>query len=169
MGFDLGGGQGTPEKLLQVGAIGFAWRIPLRSPRRRNGRGNCSRITSNGASLGLDAPAAPQNAVSDQHPIPTVPRIGKTLIAPIVRFVPEGDIDPKPTGHMVYPGTISVEPATFEALLTDICRSYKAHGFRDIILVGDSGGNQAGMDNVAKRLNARWAKEGVRVHQGAAR
>ena len=73
---------------------------------------------------------------------------------PIVGFVPEGDIDPKPTSHTVYPGTISVEPATFEALLTDICRSYKAHGSRDIILVNDCGGNPVGMGNVAKRLNA---------------
>ena len=68
--------------------------------------------------------------------------IGNTLIAPIVKFVPEGAIEPTPRGHMPYPGTISLEPATFEALLTDICRSYKAHGFKDIILVGDSGGNQ---------------------------
>lgn len=90
--------------------------------------------------------------------------IGRTLIAPIVKFVPEGEIEPKPTGHMAYPGTISVEQATFEALLTDICRSYKAHGFRDIILLGDSGGNQSGMENVAQRLNERWKNESARVH-----
>ena len=100
-----------------------------------------------------------------QTVLPYIARaIGKTLIAPIVRFVPEGDIDPKPTSHMVYPGTISVEPATFEALLTDICRSYKAHGFREIILVGDSGGNQSGMEKVAKSLNTKWRGEGVGVH-----
>ena len=58
-----------------------------------------------------------------------------------------------------YPGTISLEPATFEALLTDICRSYKAHGFKDIILIGDSGGNQSGMRNVAEALNKKWAAE----------
>src|SRR6476620_9231940 len=51
--------------------------------------------------------------------------IGDALIAPIVKFVPEGSIEP-PDGHMEYAGTISVENATFEALLTDICRSYKA-------------------------------------------
>ena len=65
---------------------------------------------------------------------------------------------------MGYPGTISLEAATFEALLTDICRSYKAHGFTDIILLGDSGGNQAGMRNVATALNAKWAAETARVH-----
>lgn len=90
--------------------------------------------------------------------------IGDTLIAPIVKFVPEGAIEPTPRGHMAYPGTISLEAATFAALLTDICRSYKAHGFIDIILVGDSGGNQAGMRNVAAALNKKWEAETARVH-----
>src|SRR4029079_13091162 len=90
--------------------------------------------------------------------------IGKTLIAPIVKFVPEGAIEPTPRGHMSYPGTISLEAATFEALLTDICRSYKAHGFKDIILLGDSGGNQRGMENVAAALNRKWAADSARVH-----
>jgi creatinine amidohydrolase/Fe(II)-dependent formamide hydrolase-like protein len=90
--------------------------------------------------------------------------IGNTLIAPIVKFVPEGAIEPQPRGHMSYPGTISLEPATFEALLTDICRSYKAHGFKDIILVGDSGGNQTGMQNVANALNKKWEADTARVH-----
>jgi creatinine amidohydrolase len=100
-----------------------------------------------------------------QTVLPYIARaIGNTLIAPIVKFVPEGDIDPKPTGHMLYPGTISVEQATFEFLLTDICRSYRAHGFHDIILLGDSGGNQLGMENVARRLNATWKSDVTRVH-----
>ena len=85
-----------------------------------------------------------------QTVLPYIARaIPKSLIAPIVKFVPEGRIEPTTGGHMTYPGTISLEPATYEALLTDICRSYKAHGFTDIILIGDSGGNQTGMRNVA--------------------
>ena len=100
-----------------------------------------------------------------QTVLPYIARsIGDTLIAPIVKFVPEGAIEPKPAGHMRYPGTISLEAATFEALLTDICRSYKAHGFRDIILLGDSGGNQAGMEKVAKALNLKWKDSPARVH-----
>ena len=74
--------------------------------------------------------------------------LGNALVAPIVPFVPEGDIDP-PSGHMRYPGTISVREETFQALLTDICASLRAHGFLDIVLIGDSGGNQAGMKQVA--------------------
>ena len=91
-------------------------------------------------------------------------KIGNALIAPIVKFVPEGAIDPVPTGHMQYPGTISVEQETFEALLRDICRSYAAHGFIHIVLLGDSGGNQEGMQNVANALNKVWADDEPRVH-----
>jgi creatinine amidohydrolase len=100
-----------------------------------------------------------------QTVLPYVARaIPNSLIAPIVKFVPEGRIEPTPSGHMTYPGTISLEQSTYEALLRDICRSYKAHGFTDIILIGDSGGNQTGMKNVADTLNARWANETARVH-----
>ena len=100
-----------------------------------------------------------------QTVLPHVARaIGPALIAPIVKFVPEGTIEPSPSGHMAYAGTISLEEATFEALLTDICRSYKAHGFLDIVLLGDSGGNQSGMERVAGTLNQRWAADRARVH-----
>ncbi len=82
-------------------------------------------------------------------------KLGKTLVAPIVPFVPEGNIDP-PSEHMLYPGTISVREETYQALLTDICGSLKAHGFRRIVLIGDSGGNQTGLKSVAERLNEQW-------------
>lgn len=102
-----------------------------------------------------------------QTVLPYIARsIPKSLVAPIVKFVPEGQIEPTPNSHMLYWGTISLEQATFEALLTDICRSYRVHGFTDIILLGDSGGNQTGMRNVANTLNAKWtaASDSARVH-----
>ncbi|MDH5591139.1 MAG: creatininase family protein [Gemmatimonadota bacterium] len=81
--------------------------------------------------------------------------LGDALCAPIIKLVPEGDIDP-PTGHMRYPGTISLSAETFEAVLDDVGSSLRAHGFEHIIYIGDSGGNQRGMANVAERLNDRW-------------
>jgi creatinine amidohydrolase len=100
-----------------------------------------------------------------QTVLPYIAReIGNALIAPIVKFVPEGNIEPNPSGHMLYAGTISLDQSTFRALLMDICRSYKAHGFTDIILIGDSGGNQTGMQQVADTLNSRWSGERARVH-----
>lgn len=89
--------------------------------------------------------------------------LGDALVAPIVKFVPEGGIDP-PTGHMRYHATISVRQETFEALLTDIVMSLEAHGFLDIVLIGDSGGNVRGMENVTAGLNDAWADQPSRVH-----
>jgi creatinine amidohydrolase len=90
-------------------------------------------------------------------------KLGDALCAPIVPFVPEGSIEPK-SSHMLTVGTISLEEATFEALLTDIVRSYKMHGFENLILIGDSGGNQTGMKTVADKLNAQWSAKPVVVH-----
>jgi creatinine amidohydrolase len=83
-------------------------------------------------------------------------QLGDALVAPIVPFVPEGDIEPA-TGHMRYPGTISVTADTFQRLLIDISSSLRAHGFEHIILIGDSGGNQPGLKTVAAELSAKWA------------
>ena len=78
-------------------------------------------------------------------------KLGTALCAPIVKFVPEGDIEPA-TGHMASPGTISLREGTFRALLSDIVHSLRMHGFQHIILIGDSGGNQAGQRAVADSL-----------------
>ena len=88
--------------------------------------------------------------------------LGNALVAPIVKFVPEGSIDP-PSGHMRYHATISVSEETFQALLSDVVRSLAAHGFTDVVLIGDSGGNQRGMEAVAARLNAAWSGARRRV------
>lgn len=89
--------------------------------------------------------------------------LGNALCAPVVAFVPEGDIEP-PTGHMRFAGTIGVRQETYRALLDDIASSLRQHGFTDIILLGDSGGNQRGMAAVASALNERWAGSGARAH-----
>lgn len=90
-------------------------------------------------------------------------KLGNALVAPIVAFVPEGGIEP-PTSHMKYPGTISLTEETYERLLIDICASLRAHGFENLILIGDSGGNQKGMKAVATQLNTKWAGGKTRVH-----
>ncbi len=69
-------------------------------------------------------------------------RLGNTLVAPVMAYVPEGDIDP-PSGHMRFPGTITTPPEVFEQVLEFAARSLKQHGFLDVALLGDSGGNQS--------------------------
>lgn len=90
-------------------------------------------------------------------------KLGDALVAPIVPFVPEGSLDP-PTGHMRYPGTISVRPETFRHLLSDVAASLRAHGFQHIILIGDSGGNQEGMRRVSEELSRAWSDSGTTIH-----
>lgn len=90
-------------------------------------------------------------------------KLGNALCAPIVKFVPEGRIDP-PTGHMVSPGTISMREETFRAILTDIVASLRQHGFKQIFLIGDSGGNQNGQRYVADSLNTLWNADPLVAH-----
>lgn len=90
-------------------------------------------------------------------------KLGNALCAPIVKFVPEGNIEPA-SGHMRSPGTISMRQETYRALLTDIAHSLKMHGFKTIILIGDSGGNQPGQRAVADSLTAIWKGEPIIAH-----
>ena len=83
-------------------------------------------------------------------------KLGNALCAPIVKLVPEGSYDP-PSGHMRYPGTISLRQETFEAVLEDVGMSLKVAGFENVVFIGDSGGNQRGMEAVAVLLNERWS------------
>ena len=92
-------------------------------------------------------------------------KMGNALCAPIVKFVPEGGIEPK-TGHMTSPGTITAREETFQMLLTDIAESLQAHGFKNIIFIGDSGGNQKGQAAVAEKLTAKWAGKALALHIG---
>jgi creatinine amidohydrolase/Fe(II)-dependent formamide hydrolase-like protein len=90
-------------------------------------------------------------------------KLGNALCAPLVPFVPEGRLEP-PSGHMTTAGTISLTEETFAALLTDIVRSFKVHGFAHIVLLGDSGGNQRGMRAVAERFTKEWNGSPKVVH-----
>jgi creatinine amidohydrolase len=90
-------------------------------------------------------------------------KLGNTLCAPIIPLVPEGNIEP-PSGHMRTVGTLSMREDTFKAVLTDVVSSLKVHGFQTIILIGDSGGNTAGMKAVAETLNAQWSGKPLVAH-----
>jgi creatinine amidohydrolase/Fe(II)-dependent formamide hydrolase-like protein len=84
-------------------------------------------------------------------------RLGKTLVAPTIQYVPEGNPD------RAGPGVISHPSPAYNLLLDAAARSLQAHGFTRIIFIGDSGGNQAGMTAVADALNAEWQGTGTRV------
>ncbi len=88
--------------------------------------------------------------------------LGDALVAPVVAYVPEGQVQP-PTSHMRFAGTVTVPQETFEKVLEYAARSFRQHGFRTIVFLGDHGGYQASIKAVAERLNREWGATPVRV------
>jgi creatinine amidohydrolase len=82
-------------------------------------------------------------------------QLGHALVAPVMAYVPEGNINP-PTQHMRYAGTVSVPTAAFESVLEGAARSFHQHGFRHVVLLGDHGGYQSSLQRVADKLNPLW-------------
>ena len=65
---------------------------------------------------------------------------------------------------MASPNTVTLREDTFRALLTDIVHSFQVHGFKKIILIGDSGGNQAGTARRGRFLTAIWKGNPIVAH-----
>jgi creatinine amidohydrolase len=78
-------------------------------------------------------------------------RLGDTLVAPVVAYVPEGSIEPA-SEHMRWPGTISVPAPAFETMLEAAARSLQRAGLRHVVLLGDHGGYRASLERVARRV-----------------
>ncbi len=90
--------------------------------------------------------------------------LGNALVAPVLAYVPEGQIEPA-SSHMRFPGTITVPESVFEALLESAALGFRAHGFRDIAFLGEHGGYQRSLKRVEERLNRKWAGTATRAHQ----
>jgi creatinine amidohydrolase/Fe(II)-dependent formamide hydrolase-like protein len=88
--------------------------------------------------------------------------LGDALVAPVIAYVPEGSVSP-PTGHMRYPGTITVPAEVYRKVLESAARSLRQAGFRTIVFLGDHGDYQKDNEAVARRLDLEWAKDRVRV------
>ena len=89
--------------------------------------------------------------------------LGNAVVGPVNAYVPEGGLGP-PTGHMRFPGTITVPDDVFQRVLESAARSVRLHGFRDVVFLGDHGSTQAGERAVAARLNREWAATPARAH-----
>lgn len=90
-------------------------------------------------------------------------KLGNALVAPVVSYVPEGNVTP-PAAHMRYAGTISIPAAAFEGMLAGAARSLRQHGFRDVVFLSDHGGYLRSVDKVAADLNREWRHNEARAH-----
>jgi len=89
--------------------------------------------------------------------------LGNALVYPTMPYAIAGD-PIKKTGHMRFPGTVSVLEETFGAVARDVALSAIAAGFKNVALMGDHGGGQQTLKKVAEVLNAEWSPKGVHVY-----
>ncbi len=83
--------------------------------------------------------------------------LGDALIAPIVT------LEPGNPERVRTPGTIYLSRETYKAVLRDMATSLKSQGFTNIFLLGDSGGNQTPMREVAETLSTAWGSDSTRI------
>jgi creatinine amidohydrolase/Fe(II)-dependent formamide hydrolase-like protein len=86
-------------------------------------------------------------------------KLGNALVAPIVTLEPG-----RPDGDRVAPGSVFLSQATYRAVLTDMAMSLRGMGFNNVILLGDSGGNQGAMKEVAATLDEKFKASGKRFY-----
>ena len=89
-------------------------------------------------------------------------RLGRTLVAPVLKVVPQGPMD-KPSGNLLFPGTMALSDETFDRVLQDMVLSLAYAGFKSIYLIGDHGQSQRIQAQVAQRITDMLKPVGVRV------
>jgi creatinine amidohydrolase/Fe(II)-dependent formamide hydrolase-like protein len=90
-------------------------------------------------------------------------RLGNAYVAPTLAYVPEGNVYP-PSGHIRFPGSITLPDEAYIPVLLWAGRSLQAEGFKDVVFIGNSGGNQEGMRIAADELNRQWNGSGARAY-----
>jgi creatinine amidohydrolase/Fe(II)-dependent formamide hydrolase-like protein len=88
--------------------------------------------------------------------------LGNALVYPIMPFAPTGDALKK-TGHMQFPGTVSISERLFGSVARDVALSALVAGFQYVVLMGDHGDGQTALQKAAAELDAAWAPKGARV------
>lgn len=83
-------------------------------------------------------------------------KLGNAVVAPILPY----SID---NANPNLPGTIGISGQLFAAINEEVVEQLIKNGFKNIVLLGDSGGGQRELAEVAKKLDAKYAGQGIRV------
>jgi creatinine amidohydrolase/Fe(II)-dependent formamide hydrolase-like protein len=87
-------------------------------------------------------------------------KLGNAIAMPVLPFSP-GNANPE------IPGDIGIPPAVMGQVLESVAEQAILTGFKNVVLMGDSGGGQGPNGvyaEVAKKLTAKYAAKGARVH-----
>ena len=90
-------------------------------------------------------------------------KLGTALVYPVMPFSPAGDAVEK-TGHMRFPGTVTLSSEVYLGVMRQVAQSAVAAGFKQVYLMGDHGGGQAELRVAAEGLDADARRKGARVY-----
>jgi creatinine amidohydrolase len=83
-------------------------------------------------------------------------KLGNALVAPIIPY----SIN---KANPELPGTIGISGPVFAELSEQVAEQLIANGFKSVVLIGDHGGGQKEIKDVAAKLDAKYAGKGIRV------
>lgn len=83
-------------------------------------------------------------------------KLGNALVAPVIPYsINRANPD--------LPGTIGISSKTFSEINQEVAEQLIANGFKNVVLIGDHGGGQKELKDLAATLDAKWSPKGVRV------
>jgi creatinine amidohydrolase/Fe(II)-dependent formamide hydrolase-like protein len=83
-------------------------------------------------------------------------KLGNAIAAPVMPFSVNN-------ASAELPGTIGLTGPLFAALNEQVAEQLIKSGFKNVVLMGDHGGGQKEMGEVAKKLDEKYASQGIRV------
>jgi creatinine amidohydrolase/Fe(II)-dependent formamide hydrolase-like protein len=88
--------------------------------------------------------------------------LGDALVYPTLPYAVTGNAIAR-TGHMRFPGSVSLSPEVFFGVVRGVASSALTAGFKVVALMGDHGGGQDELALAAKELDAQARPDGARV------
>src|SRR5258706_8247742 len=82
-------------------------------------------------------------------------KLGNAIAAPVMPFSPNN-------ASAKLPGTIGLTPPLYAAINERVAEQLIITGFKNVVLMGDHGGGQKELGEVAKKLDEKYAPQGIR-------
>lgn len=83
-------------------------------------------------------------------------KLGNAIAAPVLPFSPN-------RASATLPGTIGLTNELFAAINEQVAEQLIITGFKNVVLMGDHGGGQAQLGEVARKLDEKYKDKGIRV------
>lgn len=84
-------------------------------------------------------------------------KLGNAIAAPVLAFSMNN-------ANPDLPGTIGLSAETFTAINREVAEQLMRNGFRNVMLMGDHGGGQAQLRDLAAELDAKHSPDGIHVY-----